>query len=96
MMATPFFPEIERSPVEEIRKFQETKLQQQLLYMKEKSSFYSDHFLRNRIDISRIKSIDDLVNIPPTTKEDLQKQNDDFICVPKHSIIDNRDMSKNN
>jgi phenylacetate-CoA ligase len=88
MNPSPFYPDIERSPVEEIRKFQETKLQQQLLYLKEKSEFYSDHFLRNRIDIRRIKSIDDLVHIPPTTKEDLQQRNDEFICVPKHSIID--------
>ncbi len=87
-MVSPFFPAIERSPVDEIKKFQETKLRLQLLYLKEKSKFYSGHFLRNRIDISRIKSIDDLVNIPPTTKEDLQVQNDEFICVPKHSIID--------
>ncbi len=88
MMVSPFFPEIERSPVEEIRKFQETKLHQQLLYLKEKSKFYSDHFLRNRIDISRIKRLDDLVHIPPTTKDDLQQRNNEFICVPKHSIID--------
>ena len=87
-MVIPFYPDIERSPVEEIRKFQETKLQKQLLYLKEKSKFYNDLFLRNRIDISRIKSLDDLVQIPPTTKKDLQQRNDEFICVPKHSIID--------
>jgi phenylacetate-CoA ligase len=88
MMASPFFPEIERSPVEEIKKFQEIKLQQQLLYLNGKSKFYSDHFLKNRIDISRINSLDDLIHIPPTTKEDLQQRNDEFICVPKQSIID--------
>ncbi|MCX6248988.1 MAG: AMP-binding protein [Bacteroidetes bacterium] len=83
-----FFPEIERKPVEEIRKFQEIKLQQQLIYLKENSKFYSEHFLRSRIDITRIKSIADLVTIPTTTKEDLQQRNDEFICVPKSSIID--------
>jgi phenylacetate-CoA ligase len=88
MIVSPFFPEIERSPVGGIRKFQETKLQQQLIYLKEKSKYYSDHFRRNRIDISRIRSLDDLVHIPPTTKDDLQQRNDEFICVPKDSIID--------
>jgi phenylacetate-CoA ligase len=88
MMVSLFFPEIERSLPGEIRIFQETKLQQQLICLKERSKFYSDHFLRNRIDISRIKGLDDLVHIPTTTKEDLQQRNDDFICVPKQSIID--------
>ena len=88
MMGSPFLPEIEHSPVEAIRKFQEIKLQQQLLYLDRKSKFYADHFKRNRIDISHIKCIQDLVNIPPTTKEDLQQHNEDFICVPKQSIID--------
>lgn len=87
-MTTPFFPEIERSTAEEIRKFQESKLRRQLRYLQERSKFYSDHFLRNGIDIGRIKTLGDLAQIPPTTKEDLQQRNDDFICVPKKSIID--------
>jgi phenylacetate-CoA ligase len=87
-MVSSFFPKIERSTVNEITKFQERQLQQQLFYLKEKSEFYSDHFREHRIDISRIKSLSDLENIPPTTKEDLQQRNDDFICVPKQKIID--------
>jgi phenylacetate-CoA ligase len=88
MMISPYFPEIERSPIEEIKKFQESKLQEQLLYLNGKSKFYSDHFRRNKIDIRYIKCIEDLVHIPPTVKEDLQQRNGEFICVSKHSIID--------
>lgn len=87
-MVSPFLPEIEQSPAKEIKKFQETKLQEQLLYLNKKSKFYSDHFRRNGINISHIRNIEDLANIPPTTKEDLQQRNDEFICVPKESIID--------
>ena len=88
MMALNFLPEIERSPVEEIKKYQETRLQQQLGYLKTCSAFYSDHFQKNGIDISRINSLGDLTLIPPTTKEDLQQRNAEFICVPRTSIID--------
>jgi len=87
-MISPFFPEIERKHADKISKFQEIKLQHQLLYLQNNSKFYSDLFLRNKINISKIKTIGDLANIPTTTKEDLQKKNDEFICVPKHQIID--------
>ena len=88
MMLSSFFPEIERSPVAEIRKFQELRLREQLIYLKERSRFYSSLFDKNSINISLIKSLDDLIHIPATTKEDLQQRNNEFICVPKHSIID--------
>jgi len=87
-MISPFFPEIERSPVDQIKKFQETKLQQQLLFLKEKSEFYSKHFLLNGIDIHKIKTLEDLPLIPPTKKKDLQERNKEFICVPENFIID--------
>ena len=88
MMVSSYFPEIERRPSEEIKKFQESKLQQQLLYLSANSKFYADLFERNKVNINRVKTIEDLVHIPPTTKEDLQKRNEEFICVPKQSIID--------
>lgn len=87
-MATPFFPEIEKRTPGEIRKFQETKLHEQLAYLGERSGFYASHFRKYGINISRIKTLEDLVQVPPTTKEDLQQHTDDFICVPKQSIID--------
>jgi phenylacetate-CoA ligase len=88
MMVSSYFPEIERSPSEEIKKFQESKLHQQLLYLSANSKFYADLFERNKININSINFIEDLVHIPPTTKEDLQQRNEEFICVPKQSIID--------
>jgi phenylacetate-CoA ligase len=85
---TPFFPGIERATSGEIQAFQEQKLQEQLHFLKERSKFYSSHFRRHRIDTGRIKQLGDLEQIPPTTKEDLQQWNNDFICVPKQKIID--------
>jgi phenylacetate-CoA ligase len=88
MTPSPFCPDIERSPYEEIKNFQVQKLRQQLLYLQERSAFYSEHFLRSKVEILHINSIADLVRIPPTTKEDLQQRNEDFICVPRNKIID--------
>ncbi len=81
-------PLIEKKSNTEIKKFQEILLQKQLLYLSKKSTFYKDVFLKNKIDISKIKKIEDLKYIPATHKDDLQTRNNDFICVDKEKIID--------
>lgn len=81
-------PEIEKKNPEEIKYFQEELLQKQLIYLKEKSPYYSKLFQNHQIDIEAIKLIEDLVQIPVTTKDDLQKFNDEFLCVEKHKIAD--------
>ena len=45
-------------------------------------------FSEHTIDPSKITCLEDLKQIPPTTKADIQKYNDDFICVPKEQLID--------
>lgn len=81
-------PEIEKKSKKEIKQLQEQKLQDLLLYIAEKSPFYKRMIVNNAIDISKIKRLEDLTQIPVTTKDDLQKYNDDFFCVDKSKIID--------
>lgn len=81
-------PEIEKASREEIKTFQETKLKETLQYLKENSPYYKRFFDENKIQISEINSLEDLREIPVTTKDQLQKFNDDFICVPRSEIID--------
>ncbi|HLX66774.1 MAG TPA: AMP-binding protein, partial [Puia sp.] len=72
----------------EIKTLQERKLQELLAYTARNSPFYRDLFDRHRIDISTIGSVDDLVALPTTTKEDLQRRNDDFLCVTRDRIAE--------
>lgn len=81
-------PEIEWKTTEEIRRFQEERLTDSLRYLKTNSVFYRELFSKHKIDIGSITSLDDLVRIPVTTKEDLFLRNDDFICVSKDKIVD--------
>lgn len=81
-------PEIEAKSAKEIKEFQEVKLAETLEYLQENSPFYKRIFRENDIDISTIQTLEDLQKIPATTKDQLQKYNDDFICVPKAEIID--------
>lgn len=81
-------PKIELASKAEIEKFQLGKLKELLIYVNTHSRFYKRLFQKHAIDIQSINSLQDLRLIPPTTKDDLQRQNDDFICVPNHKIVD--------
>lgn len=81
-------PEIETQSPKEIKQFQEELLQQQLVYLKENARYYSGLFQDYKINIEKIKRLEDLKNIPVTTKDDLQAFNDEFLCVEKSEIAD--------
>jgi len=81
-------PAIEKASLEEIKKFQEAKLKETLVYLSENSPYYKALFAKENIDISSIKTLEDLQQLPVTTKTNLQENNDDFFCVPMHKIVD--------
>lgn len=83
-----FVPEIEFQPRAVIKTFQEEKLREDLAYLSAKSKFYQDMFQSNHIDVTKIKSLEDLRCIPFTSKEDLQTRNKDFFCVEPSEIRD--------
>jgi phenylacetate-CoA ligase len=81
-------PEIEFQPLEEIKKFQEEQLRLSVRYLRNHSPFYSRIFNELSIDVEKIKTIEDLVQLPVTTKDELQQHNEEFYCVPRNKIID--------
>ncbi len=81
-------PPIETATIQEIKTFQEQKLKELLTYVNQYSPFYKRLFAKENIDIKSIKTLEDLKQLPVTTKEDLQQNNDDFMCVPISKIID--------
>mgnify|MGYP006165659691 FL=1 len=81
-------PAIEKASIEEIYTFQSEKLKELLAYLNQNSRFYKRLFSHNSIDINAIQTLEDLQQIPVTTKTDLQEFNDDFFCVTRDKIID--------
>src|SRR5580693_9305137 len=73
---------------EKIKNLQEKKLLELLQYTQENSPFYRKLFFKNQIRIGDIKTIADLSVIPTTQKEDLQRYNEDFLCVSRDKIIE--------
>jgi phenylacetate-CoA ligase len=72
----------------DIRDIQETRMRELLDYLSKNSPYYQKVFQRNGIDISKINTLEDLALLPTTGKEDLQSYNDEFLCVPKTSVIE--------
>lgn len=81
-------PSIEKASIQEIKKFQEQKLQELLMYLEVHSPFYQRLFTENNIKIADIRTLEDLQKIPTTTKNDIQQNNDDFFCITPDKIVD--------
>lgn len=81
-------PPIETASAEEIKQFQQEKLQYMLAYLDEHSPYYRALFKREHIAVSSIKTLEDLQQLPVTTKTDLQEHNKDFFCVPMQQVVD--------
>ena len=63
-------------------------LKELLRYVAMRSPFYQRLFEKHQIHLNEINTLEDLQKIPFTEKEDLQNFTTDFICVPKHKLID--------
>lgn len=83
-----FYPSIEKSDRQDIKKFQEQKLQELLIYLENNSPFYQKIFKENKISISDIQTVEDLQKIPTTSKNDIQQNNDAFFCITQDKIVD--------
>ncbi|MEM9142568.1 MAG: AMP-binding protein [Bacteroidota bacterium] len=81
-------PAIEKASPAEIKAYQEGRLQELLVYLNTHSKYYQRLFKTHAIAISDIQTLEDLVKVPITSKEELQRSNDDFFCVPKSKIVD--------
>ena len=80
--------DIEFESIESIREYQEDLLRKQMAYLAAHSPYYRRLFEQQHIDPASIRTIADLQRLPFTEKADLQRFNNDFLCVPREQIID--------
>jgi phenylacetate-CoA ligase len=72
----------------EIRSIQEKKMCELLVYLKSHSPYYQKIFKQYKINPDKIRHLEDLSFLPTTGKEELQLYNDEFLCVPRSSVIE--------
>ncbi|MCK7560130.1 hypothetical protein MKQ70_36515 [Chitinophaga sedimenti] len=78
-----YIPDIELQPKNRIKQFQEMELQHLLGYLRQFSPFYKEWFDKHGVEVSSIRTLEDLVKIPAVGKEDLQQRNWDFYALIK-------------
>lgn len=88
MIFTPPASDIEFESSETIARYQNQRLSEALEYLACHSPFYKRMFEEHAIDPSTITIVEQLATLPFTTKSDLQKHNDDFLCVPREKVVD--------
>lgn len=81
-------PEIQFAASSAIKAWQEERLREEIDYLADHSPFYRELFRREKIDPVQIRHVEDLQRLPVTTKDDLQRHNDAFLCVPRREIVD--------
>ena len=79
---------IENQSGEQIKLYQEQRLKKQLEYLQLHSPYYKRLFQENKIAVDKIVQLEDLVQIPTTSKTNFSNHNFDFLCVPKSKVID--------
>ena len=72
----------------EIRKMQDNKLCVLLKHLQKNSPYYQRIFRRDGTDIEKVTGLQDLSLLPITDRQDLQKYNDEFLCVPASAVIE--------
>lgn len=77
----------QQSPFE-IKAYQEELLRRQLAYLSANSPYYKRIFTEQGVDVNSVKTLEDLARIPTTSKNDVQRFNEEFFSVPKSDIID--------
>lgn len=78
---------IEFEDKEVIKQMQEQRLSAMLDYLRQHSPYYKFVFAENKIEIKNI-AVDNLHELPFTTKDDLANHNEKFLCVDKSKIAD--------
>lgn len=63
--------DIETASPEKIRETQLFKLKRMLEYVETKSKFYQEKFTKDKVSVSKIKTLDDLSAIPFTTRDEI-------------------------
>lgn len=81
-------PEIETKSADEIRRFQESKVKDLLRHIAAHSPYYQKIFAATGVDVSTFKSLDDMAQLPTTSKDEFHNHNWDFLAVPASHIVE--------
>jgi phenylacetate-CoA ligase len=74
-----FLEQSQKWNYDELRTFQETKLQQLITHAYKNVPYYREYFLENGLTDKDIRNIEDLEKLPIITKDDIRRNRDSFL-----------------
>jgi len=84
----PFRPDIYTLPSSEITRVQGELLQETIRRAVLTSSFYRDRFLSGGADVAGVRAPADLARLALTSREDIQRRDQDFWAVPRERVAE--------
>ena len=83
-----FRPDIYGLPASEIAGVQTELLRETVRYAALTSPFYRDRFAAAGVDVSSVRTLADLVRLPITSREDIQRRSRDAWAVPRERVAE--------
>ncbi len=81
-----FEPKLAYEPLPAQDAWQFKPLKELLAYLQQNSPYYKHLLQEHHINIDNIKSLQDIIFLPTTSKTDMQEHNWDFLCVPDAEV----------
>jgi phenylacetate-CoA ligase len=84
----PFRPDIYHLAPSEIIGIQEELLRETISQVMHTSPFYKQRFSDGKVGAAGVRTVADLARLPFTSKEDIQKRNQDFWAAPRERLVE--------
>ncbi|MFD5121950.1 phenylacetate--CoA ligase family protein [Streptomyces sp. NPDC058385] len=87
-----YWSSVETLSAAEARAVQDERLREQIAHLAANSAFYREKFSKNHIDVTKIRTVDDLAGLPFTEKQELRDSLADSPPLGAHVAVDAGDI----
>ncbi|MFG2658548.1 phenylacetate--CoA ligase family protein [Streptomyces sp. NPDC048425] len=87
-----YWSSVETLSAAEARAVQDERLREQIAHLAANSAFYREKFSKNNIDVTKIRTVDDLAGLPFTEKQELRDSLTDSPPLGAHVAVDASDI----
>ncbi|MGV9321966.1 phenylacetate--CoA ligase family protein [Streptomyces sp. NPDC003660] len=87
-----YWSSIEAIPTKEARAVQDERLREQIAHLATRSAFYREKFSQHDVDVTKVRTVEDLAGLPFTEKQELRDSLVDHPPLGAHVAVDAGDI----
>ncbi|MFF0384205.1 phenylacetate--CoA ligase family protein [Streptomyces sp. NPDC004286] len=87
-----YWSSIEALPTKEARAVQDERLREQIAHLATRSAFYREKFSQHDVDVTKVRTVEDLAGLPFTEKQELRDSLADHPPLGAHVAVDAGDI----